>query len=319
MSRDGHIELDWAVDAIRVGSRARHDFGDLEALIESIRISGLLQPITISPDGVLLCGLRRLAAVKQLGQRLVNVWVRTGVSTRLELLIAEQDENTVRQPLLPTEAAELYRELKLILAEDAARRQEATRFGAALGAATGPAESAGPRGAGDTRRQAARQVTGANSYTKLEQVNQVRKIADDSSLPDEVRRFAATALDRMDADGKVDGHYRQVQAAVREAREQQLTGLAHDAIIRAATDPNAGGQRETPRSAPLEPSSGSPKRLGVRAFQLTWNELSGWTDRYDPAAIGTELTEPQWAAFVRTVEDTVDFLDQARQARTAAR
>lgn len=314
MSRDGHIELDWAVDAIRVGARARQDLGDLAPLIDSIRTSGLLQPITISPDGVLLCGLRRLAAVKQLGQRIVNVWVRTGVSTRLERLVAEQDENTQRQALLPTEAAALYRELKQILAEDAARRQEATRFGAA----TGTAESAGPRGAGDSRRQAAQQVTGGNSYTKLEQVNHVRQIAEDSSVPEEVRRFAAAALDRMDADGKVDGHYRQVQAALEDARERQLTALAQDAITRATTEPDTGGQEETPHSAPLGPSSAVPRRLGVRAFLLTWNELTGWTDRYDPTAIGVELTEPQWAAFARTVQDTVHFLDQARQARTAA-
>lgn len=317
MSRDGHIELDWAVDAIRVGARARQDLGDLAPLIDSIRTSGLLQPITISPDGVLLCGLRRLAAVKQLGQRIVNVWVRTGVSTRLERLVAEQDENTQRQALLPTEAAALYRELKQILAEDAARRQEATRFGAA----TGTAESAGPRGAGDSRRQAAQQVTGGNSYTKLEQVNHVRQIADDPSLPGEVRQFAASALDRMDADGKVDGHYRQVQAALEDARERQLAALAQDAITRATTEPDTDtdGQGGTHRSAPLGPSSGVPRRLGVRAFLLTWNELSGWTDRYDPTAIGVELTEPQWAAFARTVQDTVDFLNQARQARTAAR
>lgn len=323
MSRDGHIELDWAVDAIRVGPRARQDPGDLASLIESIRTSGLLQPITISPDGVLLCGLRRLAAVKQLGQRIVNVWVRTGVSTRLERLIAEQDENSIRQPLLPTEAAALYRELKQILAEDAARRQEATRFGADLGAASGAAESAAPRGGGDIRRQAARQVTGGNSYTKLEQVDQVRRIADDQSLPDEVRRFAATALERMDADGKVDGHYRQVKAVVEDARGRQLAGLARDAIAQATTkaepEPEPERRDEAQHSDPTGPGPRAPRRLGVRAFLLTWNELSGWADRYDPVAIGPELTEPQWAAFARTVQDTVDFLDQARQARTAAR
>lgn len=321
MSRDGHIELDWAVDAIRVGPRARQDPGDLASLIESIRTSGLLQPITISPDGVLLCGLRRLAAVKQLGLRIVNVWVRTGVSTRLERLIAEQDENSVRQPLLPTEAAALYRELKQILAEDAARRQEATRFGADLGAASGAAESAAPRGGGDIRRQAARQVTGGNSYTKLEQVNQVRQIADDHSLPDEVRRFASTALERMDADGKVDGHYRQVKAALEDARGRQLAGLARDAIAQATAkaEPERELGDEARHSDLTGPRQRAPRRLGVRAFLLTWNELSGWADRYDPIAIGPELTEPQWAAFARTVQDTVDFLDQVRQARTAAR
>ena len=39
---------------------------------------GMLQPITISPDGTLICGARRLEAAKRLGMRHVNVWVRVG-------------------------------------------------------------------------------------------------------------------------------------------------------------------------------------------------------------------------------------------------
>lgn len=319
MSRDGHIELDWAVDAIRVGARARQDLGDLTPLIDSIRTSGLLQPITISPDGVLLCGLRRLAAVKQLGQRIVNVWVRTGVSTRLERLVAEQDENTQRQALLPTEAAALYRELRQILAEDAARRQEATRYGAENGPTSGGAKLA-PPAAGKTRTQAARMVTGGNSYTTLERVGRVQQIAHDPTVPDDVRQLAATALTQMDADGKVDGHYRQVLAAYEGAHDRQLTGLAKDAIARATTKPEARptDQGGSPRPDTTGSPPRAPRQLGVRAFLLTWNELSGWADRYDPIAIGPELTEPQWAAFARTVENTVEFLDQARQARAAA-
>src|SRR3546814_8785142 len=91
---------------------------------------GLLQPVTITPDGMLVCGHRRLAAVKQLGWPTLRVWVRTGVSDHLTQLLAEQDENTMHRPLSPLDAARLYRELKELLAEDAARRQRATRFGA---------------------------------------------------------------------------------------------------------------------------------------------------------------------------------------------
>jgi ParB family chromosome partitioning protein len=60
----GHIELDRAVASIRVGQRHRRDLGDLNALVASIRREGLLQPITITPDGLLVCGARRLAAVR---------------------------------------------------------------------------------------------------------------------------------------------------------------------------------------------------------------------------------------------------------------
>ena len=45
----GHIELDRAVDSIRVGNRHRKNMGDLDALTASIQRDGLLQPITITP------------------------------------------------------------------------------------------------------------------------------------------------------------------------------------------------------------------------------------------------------------------------------
>ena len=62
----GHIELDRTVESIQVGRRHRHDLGDLDALAASIERDGLLQPITITPDGLLVCGVRRLAAIRQL-------------------------------------------------------------------------------------------------------------------------------------------------------------------------------------------------------------------------------------------------------------
>lgn len=313
MSRDGHIELDWAVEAIRTGPRARHDIGDLTSLTNSIATHGLLQPITVSPDGILLCGARRLAAVRNLGMRTVSVWVRAGLSTRLQRLIAEQDENTLRQPLLPTEAATLYQELKQILTEDATRRQEATRFGADDTAGSGPAKLAAPQTTGDTRRQAAQRVTGGNSYTTLERVNEVQKAADDDSLPAEVRQLAASALQAMDTGGKVNGHYQQVRDAVEQARRQQLTDLADAAISRATAADSKTGEPE-----PATPLPRVPRRLGVRAFLLTWNELDGWADQYDPTDIGRALTPAQFDRFAGTVQTTTVFLDTARDARAAA-
>ena len=81
--RTGHIELDRTVASIIVGNRHRTDLGDLTALVESIARDGLLQPLTVIIDGVLVCGARRLAAIKLLGWRTVSVWVRSGVSGRL--------------------------------------------------------------------------------------------------------------------------------------------------------------------------------------------------------------------------------------------
>jgi ParB family chromosome partitioning protein len=65
---DGHIELERSIDSIVVGVRHRQYPGEgVESLMESIKRLGLLQPVTITPDGVLVCGARRLEAVKRLG------------------------------------------------------------------------------------------------------------------------------------------------------------------------------------------------------------------------------------------------------------
>ena len=124
----GHIELEWTVESIRVGRRHRTELGDIDELAASIERDGLLQPITVTPDGVLVCGARRLAAIKRLGEKKVNVWVRSGLSDRLGQLLAEQDDNMLHKPLTQREAAALYRELKQVMAEDAARRKVSTQF-----------------------------------------------------------------------------------------------------------------------------------------------------------------------------------------------
>ena len=111
MSEAGHIELERAVDSIWAGRRHREDYGDLDSLVESIARDGLLQPITVTPDGMLICGARRLAAIRRLGWKTVNVWVRSGISTTLGQLLAEQDDNLLHKPLTRTEEATLYAEL----------------------------------------------------------------------------------------------------------------------------------------------------------------------------------------------------------------
>ena len=125
---NGHIELERRIDSIIVGSRHRKDPGDIETLMESIEELGLLQPITVTPDGVLVCGWRRLVAMQRLGWRTCNVWVRSGISDLLNRLLAQQDDHLLHKPYSQLEAAALYRELKLLMGEDAARRDTVGQF-----------------------------------------------------------------------------------------------------------------------------------------------------------------------------------------------
>ena len=214
MNEPGHIELERAVDSIWAGRRHREDYGDLDSLVASIMREGLLQPITITPDGMLICGARRLAAIRKLGWKTVNVWVRSGISTTLGQLLAEQDDNLLHKPLTRTEEATLYAELKALMAEDAAGRQEASRFTSKQEnpRSNGAATVAAPQ-KGETRQQAALMVTGRNAYTSLERINELQQIAADLSQPDDVRERASHELDRIDAGGSITGAQQRIRAA----------------------------------------------------------------------------------------------------------
>jgi ParB family chromosome partitioning protein len=64
------------IASIKIGERIRKDMGDIDALAESIADLGLLNPITVAPDGKLLAGERRLEACKKLGWDTVPVTVK---------------------------------------------------------------------------------------------------------------------------------------------------------------------------------------------------------------------------------------------------
>ena len=60
-----------------------------------------------------------------------------------------------------------------------------------------------------------------------------------------------------------------------------------------------------------------PVRYPVRAFTLTWNDLDQWWSHYDPAEVGTALSDDQWEHLETILDATVRFFDAARAARAA--
>jgi len=322
----GHIELERSIDSIQIGTRHRTDLGDIEALATSIEQKGLLQPITVTPEGFLICGARRVAALRQLGVRKVNVWVRSGLSDRLTQLLAEQDDNALHKPLGPTEAATLYREVKALLAEDARRRQEATRFGAEKAGSDGAATVAAPVTSidGYARAQAAVLVTGRRSYTTLERIGKLQLIADDESADEELREQARAELDAIQNGGSVASAHRRVTAKVTElgrlpraesaeaydhSSERELGELAQEALAR-----NTNAKNKNAR-----PAASNDTKLPVRTFVFRWNDLREWWVQYDCTEIATQLTDEQWEQFEAAVAGTVAFAERMRDVRHSAR
>jgi ParB family chromosome partitioning protein len=322
MSDKGHIELERRIDSITVGVRHRKDPGDLNALMKSIEEVGLLQPVTITPDGVLICGWRRLEALRRLGRRTLNVWVRSGISDQLSHLLAQQDENEQRKPLSPVETARLYAEIKLLEQEDAQRRMAATQFGGA-GRDGGASRSGNsPDPCGDARTRAAQRLTGRDAWQRLEQTNWIESVSKNETLGESVREFAANMLTEIDGGAPVSPAYKRVKAAVELAsqppspsqqEQDEVARLAAEALKRVQEEENAKRLRALRSKAKRAPKHHSP-----RSFVLMWSELEGWTALYDVAELAAALKDDDWARFARVVAETIDLRDRLREARTAA-
>ena len=91
-----------AIADITVGERRRTEMGDIKALAQSIHDYGLLHPIIVDDDGVLIAGGRRLAAMQALGCEDVPVrrWQSLGEDDRR---IIELEENLQRKDLTAAE------------------------------------------------------------------------------------------------------------------------------------------------------------------------------------------------------------------------
>lgn len=326
---EGFLKLDQTVDSIIVGVRHRKDLGDLGPLIHSIRDRGLLQPITITPDGVLVCGLRRLEAVKRLGWRTVNVWVRR-VSEGAHRMLAEQDENAVRKPFTDLEAAELYREIKAELQAEAERNMRRTQWPARetdnegiLGFPdSGRPATSGSHPVGDSSKQAARLVTGTASHQRMEQILAIRKAAEDPAQPQRIRAVAGAALLRIRDGHPVNPLFTEVQRALgnevvddRPGRptDEQLNAMAEAALEAIKADLKKSRKpKPTPQPTPTADFS-------LRMWLITFRDMDGWLDGYDVEEFATEVTEEQWATFKRVVDQMRRFEQAGDAVRAAAR
>lgn len=113
-----------SVDKIIVKDRIRKDFGDIAELAADIKENGLISPIVVNKDYVLLAGERRLRAVKHLGWSQVEVRMMDTRDAEHELNI-EISENDVRKAFSKSERVDYMYRLMRIEQEKARERQEA--------------------------------------------------------------------------------------------------------------------------------------------------------------------------------------------------
>lgn len=311
---DESVAVIRVVDSIIVGNRHRKDLGDIAGLAASIERDGLLQPITVTPDGVLVCGARRLAAIKTLEWTTVRVWVRSGISDDLGHMLAEQDDNVLHKPLTPLESAELYREMKALLAEDAAERKAATHLSTENQPRwNGCAKLAQPleTPTGRARNQAAQMVTGSSSYTTLERIGFLQRLAEDETQPEEIRNAVRQTLDEIRDGAPVLPRYERVKQLVSAATADRTALLHRIADERLA---EARADKKLKRKSPASTSPAPPTPMSPRAFIITWKELAELCDIADVAVIAEKLTTDEAEMFFTAIDRWHGFATQLRAA-----
>ncbi|MBD3383306.1 hypothetical protein GF407_00125 [candidate division KSB1 bacterium] len=99
------------IDDIIIGDRIRTSDIELDALVDSIRKAGLIQPVVINENYQLLSGYRRLMACKDLGWSEIDVRMIPTEENQLKELEIELHENKGRVSLKEEDYLH-YRELE---------------------------------------------------------------------------------------------------------------------------------------------------------------------------------------------------------------
>lgn len=98
------------ISDVKVGQRVRDEYGDMEALADSIKEHGLLHPIVVDSDYNLIAGCRRLLACERIGMKEIEAKVLEDISEK-ELRILELEENIRRKDLTELEKSKNLVEL----------------------------------------------------------------------------------------------------------------------------------------------------------------------------------------------------------------
>lgn len=120
------LRLEWIV----VQDRRREDFGDIDGLAASLARYGLLHPVVVDDDNVLVAGERRLRAARSLGWEEIDARRFSGL-TKTEKDEIELEENLQRKDLSPHEQSKtvvrLAETAAEVLKEQAETRADSTQ------------------------------------------------------------------------------------------------------------------------------------------------------------------------------------------------
>ena len=197
------------IDQITIGERHRKDLGNVEALATSIDEIGLLHPVVVRPDGILIAGQRRLAACRLLGWTDIPVTV-----IDLDSVVrGEHDENILRKDFTITEIIALGNDISITDRIAVGRQELEPRERAAAKERQGTRTDIEPSGnfpEGSASRAIDRVASAVGmSRPTYEKAKAVIDSGDDALITE------------MDDTGKVDGVYKRLPHVAQATGENE--------------------------------------------------------------------------------------------------
>lgn len=275
---DAYVSMEW----VRVVGRHRKDLGDLAPLAASIDDVGLLNPVTLTRDGRLIAGQRRLEACRRLGWAEVPVRFADSLDDAAILLRAERDENVCRKEMLLSEKASLGEALFAIQHEEAKERQR-EHGGTAPGRRANTSEDSFRSEAKGNTRDVVGPALGMSGGT-YQHLRYVYNLAHDTEAPHEERALAQEALDLVDQGKSVWSIAKDLRRKLNAKRDAQEAKAAAMADPKPTAEPE---QKAHDESWIPSPTDRSPKASEQRRFLIRYYAEQAWTSQQIEDRIGT--------------------------------
>lgn len=186
-----------SISEIKITKRTRVDLGDIAALAADIDEIGLLQPVVVSSDGVLIAGQRRIAAWRR--SKYAKQQIPVYVIDLQAIARGEWSENVQRKSFTPSEAVALARLVEPILRAEGKRRQ--------AHGVTAPGKS--KENTSQSKRHITRDLLAAHCGVSAKTLQKAFAVV--SAAERDPAQFGYAAK-KMDESGNVDAAYRAVLA-----------------------------------------------------------------------------------------------------------
>ena len=271
------------VGSIKVANRIRKEFGDISSLANDIKENGLLNPVTITTDGKLLAGERRLRAVQELGWKTVDARVVEDSDDMKQLKI-EIAENEHRKEFTFSERMEYAKLLHEKYDAEAKKRQVA-------GLKRGDELGDSPCGTNVPNGRTLDKIADESGFSSGKTLQRAEYVADHAT-PEMIAALDAEQL-------SINAAYKQLREQAKKAEEENRS------LAKCLEEARADAKREKAAKNQLEREEDEASEKMEQLQQKVW-ELEELLEEAKKQPHNTE----EYDALLKKYERTATLLKQ---------